>query len=309
MGMAGQRASIKAERRKKGSLDELTVRPRTLSRYKRAMLAFCLYLENLTQPKPDSAEGLDKALSQYLCALWEEGDPMSYAADALSAASYFCPWARKRLPSAWSLLGAWRKHELPNRAPPFSLHVVQALAGAAKAKRYTRVGVALLLAFHCLLRTGELLTVKARDISIHGLTGVLTLPSTKSGHRTGAKESVTITDQGLLAMLTTLISTLPPHEPILGMSNGQFRKFFAALLSTLGLHDWGFRPYSLRRGGATGHFQQHGSLDLTAVRGRWNSQRTAIIYINEALTILADIQMSSHQRKLLAKYRAIWGWI
>ena len=42
-------------------------------------------------------------------------------------------------------------------------------------------------------------------------------------------------------------------------------------------------PYSLRRGGATSAFRFGVSFDQLLVRGRWSNQKTARIYLDEAL--------------------------
>ena len=65
-------------------------------------------------------------------------------------------------------------------------------------------------------------------------------------------------------------------------------RFFKRLCTDTRLLALSWRPYSLRRGGATAHFLEHGSLDKTAVRGRWPSTKTARIYINEAVSTFAD---------------------
>ena len=49
----------------------------------------------------------------------------------------------------------------------------------------------------------------------------------------------------------------------------------------------GWRPYSIRRGGATARFLEKGSLDLTAARARWQSTRTARRYLDEAVAFLS----------------------
>ena len=59
----------------------------------------------------------------------------------------------------------------------------------------------------------------------------------------------------------------------------------------LKLEDHGFRPYSLRRGGATHWFQHHGSFDKLLVQGRWAAAKTAKIYVNEGLALLAEISI------------------
>ena len=62
-------------------------------------------------------------------------------------------------------------------------------------------------------------------------------------------------------------------------------------INALGFQQFGFRPYSLRRGGATFWLQQHGSFDKLLMQGRWASQKTARIYINEELALLADLKL------------------
>ena len=67
-----------------------------------------------------------------------------------------------------------------------------------------------------------------------------------------------------------------------------WRMEFANTLKSLNLERFEFRPYSLRRGGATFWFGKHGSLDRLLIQGRWQAARTARIYINEGMAILAE---------------------
>ena len=80
-----------------------------------------------------------------------------------------------------------------------------------------------------------------------------------------------------------------------------WRKSFSEALIALGPTEWEFRPYSLRRGGATFWFGKHGSLDRILVQGRWMAARTARTYLNEGLAVLAE--MSIPQSKLLPFHR------
>ena len=63
----------------------------------------------------------------------------------------------------------------------------------------------------------------------------------------------------------------------------KWRAMFSRCLEAVGLAELSFRPYSLRRGGATRWFSKHGSLDRVVVQGRWQAQRTARMYINAGL--------------------------
>ena len=78
-------------------------------------------------------------------------------------------------------------------------------------------------------------------------------------------------------------------------------RFFKRLRTDTRLPALSWRPYSLRRGGATAHFLEHGSLDKTAVRGRWPSTKTARIYINEAVSTLAQITLTTLQQISIGK--------
>ena len=89
---------------------------------------------------------------------------------------------------------AWNTAEIPNRAPPLTLTLLNALCGWSVLQDCPEFGLSLRLAFFGLLRTGELLTVRARDVYLTAPKGpaVISLGLTKSGARQGAAESVTI---------------------------------------------------------------------------------------------------------------------
>lgn len=72
-----------------------------------------------------------------------------------------------------------------------------------------------------------------------------------------------------------------------------WRKLFAECLDALELRLFQFRPYSLRRGGATFWFAKHGSFDKLLVAGRWQAAKTARIHLNEGMAVLADMKLPS----------------
>ena len=69
----------------------------------------------------------------------------------------------------------------------------------------------------------------------------------------------------------------------------QYRALFDAAVSAIGLAA-DFKPYSLRRGGASQFFQRTGSMDVTMEIGRWGNIRTARTYVNVALMDLTAMQ-------------------
>ena len=78
--------------------------------------------------------------------------------------------------------------------------------------------------------------------------------------------------------------TVKPHA---------WRALFSKANDALRLNDLHFRPYSLRRGGATFWFNQHGSFDRLLAQGRWAAARAARVYLNDGLAQLADISPSN----------------
>ena len=89
-------------------------------------------------------------------------------------------------------------------------------------------------------------------------------------------------------------STPLAHSPL------KWRPLFSECLVALGLERYQFRLYSLRRGGATWWFQRHQSLDRILVQGRWLAHKTARIYINEGLALLAKTRIDFNHSNILS---------
>lgn len=79
---------------------------------------------------------------------------------------------------------------------------------------------------------------------------------------------------------------------------------FNNVLKALHFDELQLRPYSLRRGGATFQFRQHGSLDRLLLHGRWLAAKTARMYINEGLALLTSLHVpwTPFSRNLRAQY-------
>lgn len=225
--------------------------------------------------------------------MWSEGEGRSLASDTIIAGLQDRdPHLKGTLLGSWRLLKTWVANEIPCRAPPLTEQALQTLAGYALFHNQTKFALSLLLAFYGLLRTGELLSVRNRDVAQEGPTSVavISLGLTKAGKRVGAAESVTITEEDTLRRLWQWKQVMP-HGSLLCPPAHQWRKLFNNAVEALGLQEYQYRPYSLRRGGATFYFQKHGQLDRLLVQGRWQSSRTARLYINGGLATLAELEL------------------
>eukprot|EP00438_Fugacium_kawagutii_P025239 Skav236128 [mRNA] locus=scaffold900:368879:380005:- [translate_table: standard] len=259
---ASTQAERAKERKKLGTLKELTVQPTTRARYKQALEDFFKYLQQEAIQLPTVASQLDLVVSDYLEFLWAQGFGRATASNILAALQDSQPHLKGKLAQSWRLLRAWVANEIPNRAPPLPLDVLHAMVGYALFKQQAHMALTLLVAFHGLLRTGELLNLQNRHVTISGPKGpaVLSLGLTKSGKRQGAAESVTIYAEDVCRRLFQWKQHKSPHSFLAGPKH-VWRKQFAAILQALKFDSWDFRPYSLRRGGATEQFKRHGAFD------------------------------------------------
>ena len=189
-----------ARRKTLGSLKGLVIRPATLVRYERALKAFVHYLQGQGESLASSIQALDSQVVEYLNYLWEEGWSLGQAGDTLSAIQHFQPSCRKRLQGAWRMLRIWQLHEVPARAPPFSLQILEVVLGRIN-EILLDAALGLFVAFRFFLRTGELLQLENRDILVSDSTIILFLGITKTGPRNPHSGSAYLVDFQLARLL------------------------------------------------------------------------------------------------------------
>ena len=279
-------------RKQMGTLKQLTVQPKTRQRYDRAKNRFYDFLSANGLDIPRQKAKLDPLVCDYLEFLWSSGEGRALASDSLAALQDADPKIRGHIPGAWRLLRTWHINEIPNRAPPFPEKVLKSLAGYFIFHAQPAMALTLLLGFYGLLRTGELLNIRNRDVSLDMAThtAVISLGLTKGGKRQGASESTTVSVVEVVRRLHQWKQATPAGS-LLAPPPHVWRKMFSEALTSLELQEWGFRPYSLRRGGATFFFSKHGSLDRILLQGRWMAARTARTYLNEGLAVLTELKI------------------
>lgn len=291
----------RAKRRARINLDDAGLTEKTRSRYYVALRKLIPYFERVESPQQ-----LDVWMSGWVRRMWKDGEPSLTVGDGLSSLSFFQPWTKRLVPHAWRLFATWRKIEIPNRAPPLTKPIVYSLSAYEWQMGNYEMSCLLLLGFHCLLRTGELLKLQCSDFNLGARSGIVALKDTKSGRRNSVNEMVSITDPTTLEVVRCFAdmrrTARSLHWTIWSGSSAQFRVRFNQLMKLFHLEHLLFRPYSLRRGGATLTFQQSKSMEATLLRGRWESSRVARLYINDALSHLPSINMSEKSRRMLLKF-------
>ena len=221
--------------------------------------------------------------------------------DLLSALSHKVNGLRGRLAGAWRLHAAWGRLELPLRAWPLSPSQAMALAWVCTSWGLPDIALTLLIQFDGVLRTGEAFMATKADFRWNGRNSAfLSLHRTKGSSRKGSPEGVSLESPLVLALLYDWFF-VQKRPQLLEHSPAQFRYYFSESVRECHLEGH-FRPYSLRRGGATAHFIAGGSLDRTAERGRWGNLRTARVYINTSLSDRAQQEQSESCNSRVAHF-------
>jgi hypothetical protein len=233
------RSQRKADRQQLGALADLIVNPSTKRRYDSAAQSFFHWMTLEGKTLPPTVEAFDEVLCAYIEFLWQDGEGRSLASNTVAGLQFVRPTLRRKLPCAWRLLAAWAKRELPARAPPLTVFLLQALVGLALNKKLPNVAAALMIGFYGLLRTGEILKLTSQDFSIgkSPRTLVVNLGLTKGGARQGALESVTIHEEHVINLVQAFQFTANKGDKLLLNGGGDFRKVFSSLLEELDISE------------------------------------------------------------------------
>lgn len=305
----------KAERQSRrqglGTLRSLVIRPATVERYQRAFQKFVHFLAGQNPKNAPTKSQVDSQLEEYIEFLWKEGEGISLAGDTISSIQHFQPSMKNHLQGAWRLLKTWQRNELPARAPPFTNETLAVFLGCT-ADRSHEIAVAMYIAFKCLLRTGELLAIQARDFLFppQGTSFILYLGDTKTAPRNPHAGTVICHDLAAVYLRKRWKSSVSDDAFLVPWSGSKFRSFFQEVLNHSGLLSYKFKPYSLRRGGATDLWMTCRNYSQIAHVGRWSAERTVKIYIQDNIALLTDL--SFVRTPLQSRYHKQWqevSWV
>eukprot|EP00435_Cladocopium_sp_Y103_P009201 s976_g2.t1 len=277
----------RCKRRKGISLKAFTIAEKTRKRYEVAVGLILPFLEQ------HGLENCDDLICEWIELQWARGESVSVIADCFSGLHYFLPYLKGTLKQAWRLFKSWRRVETPCRAAPITVLLVKAMVARAVDLKDVAFATFLALGFHALLRSGELLSLQFQDVEFTGSCGVVTLRSSKSGLRHGTEEAVAIREPLCLQLLETLFS-MQAHSPghkLWPHSAQYFRDTFRRYLRYFRLLHLSFKPYSLRRGGATFLLQEGVPLETILLRGRWRSVQVARLYLEDGLAQIPAIRI------------------
>ena len=266
--LAGRPSRAERKRRRADiDLEDASLSRKTRARYMATLIKLTPWLDKIT-PQED----IDDVISEWVDFCWKSGEPLLTVGDGLSALHFYQPWTRKRLYHSWKLFKTWRRVEIPSRAPPLTLRLVRSMAAFELKNQNLEMAVILLLSFHCLLRTGEALSLCGTDLLLGPDSGVLQLRATKTSQRFAANDALAITDPLTLQVVQALYDIRKSQRcletPLWNGSAQLFRTRFKTLMLAYDLEKHNFRPYSLRRGGTFSKLPIAWKLHLHEVGGR-----------------------------------------
>lgn len=190
----------------------------------------------------------------------------------------------------------WEKQRPVVKRPPLIRPLAVAMALRLVVWGWPSLGAAVLLAFHCYLRIGELLRVEdwhlvpPRSIRAGRANrfGFVHIPKAK----TGTQQDVEVTDPDVAWVVALARRTAAAHGGrVFPHSEHSFRKRFGQCAASLGLPAT-IVPHSMRHGGAT-HDYVTGRLttDQIRVRGRWKGEKAMHHYVGAMRSALANLHV------------------
>ena len=266
----------------------------------------------LSQP-PDFDE-INKVLTDYGRMLFRLGKPYYKYAETLNGVTTRRPILRRSIGAAWDLAFMWGALEPTEHHAAMPHQVLLAVISTCLVWGWTREAACFALAWGALLRIGEVVMAFRRDLilpadvnySVNHLLLRIVDPKTRfraARHQVGKMEQ-----PDLILVVQLGFGSLAAGEKLWPFTSSTLRHRLRSVLQKLDL-PWkaGARPKqlnlaSLRAGGATWLISQSESSELVRRRGRWVSQRTMEIYIQEVMasTFMTDIDEACRNKVLKA---------
>ena len=274
---------------------------RTIRAYRLSVERFLTFVDVQCLPLR-TQKHLDFAVSEYVNALYQEGDSLAQAGHLLSGLKRFYPEWRLKLPTASQYIKNWQKIHRPERAIPISWDLMQGLCGLCLHLGEDRLALMLYVGFFCFLRTSEMLSLQLLHVIPHHKAHRLTIIIPYAKTSEGNPQVVTCTDSRVFALAARVKQEWSPEEFLWKGTPSAFRLFWHGLLEVFNFSGSDYTPYGIRRGGATWFFLETASMDATLHRGRWSCSRTARMYIDQGTLAMAKFFWSRRQKSLVQNW-------
>ena len=255
------------------------------------------------------AATVDGRLKAFVNFAFRQKAPFYVARAAVLASQLRLPHLRFQLQGTWHALAGWSQtlEWRPRVLFPRVVVEVMFLTGVnlgmeassgVQSRRWVSTGALLLLGFFALLRPGEFIRLRVRDLAFgtdpsgnNTMIVAIAAPKTRKVVGAGRNQAVLVNENNVVLWWRYLVIGLGPEVPLWSGSPQLFRQYFDRLLKVCGLARSGFTPASCRAGGATDMFMAGVSMEILAFKGRWLALASLRSYLQEAAAQLVWSQL------------------
>ena len=254
---------------------------------------------------------VNEVLMMYIQYLYDEKRAYTHAPYTLAAIQHFHRSLHGQLRPAWQSVKTWRHAEPGELRAPIPLGVLWGLMAVALATRSSGMAALLALAYHCLLRPGELCRLTRRHLRLpgdsgwHAAVGMVVVTDPKTAKIAARVQHVVIHDKVVLALCRSSWGALPPGARLGPTNTHELEKWFRWALKLLLLRENQFTPAGLRAGGATHDYLAGSPVERLMWRGRWAALTTLKHYVQECTSVLATASMPVATQHRLANLEAM----
>ncbi|CAK0794640.1 unnamed protein product, partial [Prorocentrum cordatum] len=177
-----------------------------------------------TGKRPRLVQEVDEGVAAYIEHVWRTNGSLLQVNNTLAAVPFLTPRMSGKLKLSWKPQKAWLRLEPNVRALLLSPLCAAAIAGAFCWWGHGRAAAMLLAGYACILRSGEMLRLRRRDVRVFRERGVaiLALRKTKTSRRGGRSELAVVRSQAAVRMLVKYVAPLAPDEFLLGSPRSEF---------------------------------------------------------------------------------------
>eukprot|EP00971_Amphidinium_carterae_P063719 1261243-Amphidinium_carterae.1 len=173
---------------------------------------------------------------------------------------------------------------------PIPLEVALAISVVAECWQLPRLAAGLLLAFHCMLRPGELASMRRQDLVLpcdlngESSSGVVCITQSKTSHRFAKLQSVIVEDVLLLDHVQRVFGHDSPKQFLVGGGVHELVRSFLAIKTALGLTQTPYVLAGYRGGGACEYLRRTSNVSHLQFRGRWTNIKSMWHYLQLGLS-------------------------
>ena len=222
---------------------------KTQRKYNKAVKTFFIFCTFFHGSQPNSGKELNFLLSEFVNHLWQDDEPYQNAVDTVAAVRRYLPTYRSHTSTAQAYLRNRGRTRTVRRALPLPLSALLGIVGHAALYEDWATAAACYIGYLCLLRTGEILTLKVQHV-VHyeeSHKSVLCLPDSKGTKRKNVSEFVLVHDPVARQLLRIMVAGKSSDDSVFGLRGPLLHVVFARR-----------QRVTVRRGDAT--FQSHSSL-------------------------------------------------